>query len=380
MRVAERGYGHSLIQVQGLELQETSCHTTEAMSIDNIHESLYSANSLSWRSWVNTHPLYNMQPIDVSIGRVYSDARNSLTGIIDRRDSLKRFSENLYKTLIWVFASHLASSNGSFDTLTYSESGRNSSRLDTDYFSGKISFMGGAPSSVIISPSHVSLRSPKVVPVNCDENRLPSSLPFTKTELSKMLHLFPQEWFEFVMSKSNIHPNTAKALKDLVTSCYILMDVPAYSNICKTSTLQTKPGHIHKGFTGEFPSSSGSHMQDGKNWMMGNKLLKELVLRAYRYIYIEVVYFCVSSKNCKNWIECTFLVCFRYAVKLLYDEVVLGEVSDNTELSNTLGEYDTSWYIGSEGTEEWESNILKETNSLFSIGYSEVLNLQKHVK
>ena len=39
-------------------------------------------------------------------------------------------------------------------------------------------------------------------------------------------------------------------------------------------------------------------------------------------------------------------VFLRYAVKLMYDEAVLGEVCDNAELTEYLTEYDTEWYIG----------------------------------
>ncbi len=63
----------------------------------------------------------------------------------------------------------------------------------------------------------------------------------------------------------------------------------------------------------------------------------------------------------------------RYTVKLLYDEAVLGEMSDDCELMDTLVDYDTNWHIGQEGnTEEWERSVIRETRSLFSIGHEQV--------
>ena len=61
-------------------------------------------------------------------------------------------------------------------------------------------------------------------------------------------------------------------------------------------------------------------------------------------------------------------VFLRYAVKLMYDEAVLGEVCDNAELTEYLIEYDTEWYIGCEGDQEWRACILSETPHLFSMG------------
>lgn len=66
------------------------------------------------------------------------------------------------------------------------------------------------------------------------------------------------------------------------------------------------------------------------------------------------------------------LVC-RYAVKLLYDEAVLGEISDFTELQESLEEYDNHWYIAQEEktADDWRRNIINETRSLFSMGFTE---------
>jgi len=105
--VAEKGYGFCLINLQGLELQETSCHTIEATRIDDIYEALYTDNKRSLSYWCNTYPLHNIFPMDISIGQVYSDARNTLTGIIDQPEYLEKFSNNLYKTLIWTITQHM---------------------------------------------------------------------------------------------------------------------------------------------------------------------------------------------------------------------------------------------------------------------------------
>lgn len=61
----------------------------------------------------------------------------------------------------------------------------------------------------------------------------------------------------------------------------------------------------------------------------------------------------------------------RYAVKLLCDEAVLGNVSDCPELLDYLQAYDTQYHIGSEGEPEWNHAILSHVPHLFSVGKSQ---------
>ena len=64
-----------------------------------------------------------------------------------------------------------------------------------------------------------------------------------------------------------------------------------------------------------------------------------------------------------------FLCSFsRYAVKLLYDEAILGEASDSSELVEYLTEYDREWYIGCEEESDWRVHILDRKPHLFSLG------------
>ncbi len=62
------------------------------------------------------------------------------------------------------------------------------------------------------------------------------------------------------------------------------------------------------------------------------------------------------------------MFCFRYAVKLMYDEASLGEVENWEELVDYLEEYERDWSIGSEKDETWEEAILSNTPHLFSLG------------
>ena len=58
----------------------------------------------------------------------------------------------------------------------------------------------------------------------------------------------------------------------------------------------------------------------------------------------------------------------RYAVKLMYDEVSLGEVDDFSELADYLESYSTDYFIGLESEKGWEEAVLRQVPHLFSLG------------
>ena len=58
----------------------------------------------------------------------------------------------------------------------------------------------------------------------------------------------------------------------------------------------------------------------------------------------------------------------RYAVKLMYDEVSLGEVDDFSELADYLESYSTDYFIGLESEKGWEEAVLRQVSHLFSLG------------
>ena len=55
-------------------------------------------------------------------------------------------------------------------------------------------------------------------------------------------------------------------------------------------------------------------------------------------------------------------------MKLMYDEVSLGEVEDYSELAEYLESYDTDYFIGLESDQGWAEAIVSQTPHLFSIG------------
>ena len=91
--ILEVGSTFFTVTFQGLELQETSCHTVEAAKLDTLFES---------SSLINPFPFHTLHHVETSVIMAYSDAKNVLTGIIDQPDNLNRLSDRLIKCLIWV--------------------------------------------------------------------------------------------------------------------------------------------------------------------------------------------------------------------------------------------------------------------------------------
>lgn len=55
-------------------------------------------------------------------------------------------------------------------------------------------------------------------------------------------------------------------------------------------------------------------------------------------------------------------------MKLMYDEVSLGEVDDFSELAEYLESYSTDYFIGLESEKGWEEAVLRQVPHLFSLG------------
>ena len=103
----EMGEGFCTLNLRGLELQETSCHSEEATKVDDMVEALHNPRSRA-QSALNINIFNTLSPVDSVVIATYSEARNVLTGIIDQSSSLHQFSSNLLHTLVWTFNRHIS--------------------------------------------------------------------------------------------------------------------------------------------------------------------------------------------------------------------------------------------------------------------------------
>ncbi|XP_038192246.1 pecanex-like protein 4 isoform X2 [Arvicola amphibius] len=88
--VLERGYPYCCVNVKGLELQETSCHTAEAQRVDEVFGSAFQQEGPQMCS-LNEHWGNVLTPCTILPVKLYSDARSVLSGIIDSHENLKEF-------------------------------------------------------------------------------------------------------------------------------------------------------------------------------------------------------------------------------------------------------------------------------------------------
>jgi hypothetical protein len=124
IQIFESSHSYLILNVKGLELQETSCHTQEAQYVDDsfdlAFENPYGAASniskndkTNLRSIfkLNPNPFNCMLPKDILFFEAYSDAKNSLVGILDNPDSLISISHFYPKILHYFIVKHLLKSN-----------------------------------------------------------------------------------------------------------------------------------------------------------------------------------------------------------------------------------------------------------------------------
>ncbi|XP_038584536.1 pecanex-like protein 4 [Micropterus salmoides] len=101
--ILERGYGYCTVNIKGLELQETSCHTVEARRVDEVFEAAFERpERLGFTQGFNMHWGNALTPCAALSVRVYSDARNVLSGIIDSHDNLRKLQDDFLKALVWL--------------------------------------------------------------------------------------------------------------------------------------------------------------------------------------------------------------------------------------------------------------------------------------
>ena len=95
---------------QGLELQETSCHTLEARRMDEVFEAALAQTHRPnhWRQMLNPHWGNTLTPCCALPVKLYSDARNVLTGIIDSHEHLRKLRGDYVKVLLWLLLQRCA--------------------------------------------------------------------------------------------------------------------------------------------------------------------------------------------------------------------------------------------------------------------------------
>ncbi|XP_018418074.1 PREDICTED: pecanex-like protein 4 [Nanorana parkeri] len=421
--ILESGYTYCCVNVKGLELQETSCHTAEARRVDEVFEMAFEQAENTSRFAFNNHFGNVLTPCTVVPVRVYSDARNVLSGIIDSHDNLKQFKDDFIKVLLWVL-------------------------IQTCYKKSKVQ-----------EGKHTDQREEKEMSLSEKRQDLVGPRHLEHKESLKDLESFHEEvgdeWSDDDIFEILPHPKTS-GIKPVIAAAsggfsipgsvqthidaHVEQDVAVdklYSVVGfgLPATDRGNVTHVEHFKMVEFNSSYSKFLSIPQDWIFVSLLnLKmremkqmfpsdwyEFVLsqldfhhlskkpsalleegigdRALRDLYIQgltSIYYAFfgmeNSSPSSAWLFRAYLggipwsisldwltgnpelfqlalKAFRYTFKLMVDKASLGPVEDFKELLNYLEEYDNDWYIGLVSDSEWQQAVLQEKPYLFSLGH-----------
>ncbi|XP_069772406.1 pecanex-like protein 4 [Narcine bancroftii] len=433
--ILERGFGYCCVNIKGLELQETSCHTVEARRVDEVFEMSFEQNEHARTCFLNQHFSNILTPATVVPVQVYSDGRNVLTGIIDSLENLKHLKEDFAKVFIWVLLHHI----------------NNKSKPDIQDHMPLQQKTTWLEENTVASLQTESSQGPK------DSSSINSEL-FSDWSDEEIFELEP------IGNKSGIHPvknitdmqqMTTKPVVTSIPGSLETQSISSYVNneeLPKRTTMyglpatdKGKPGLLetstHKMIPVVIFSSPYSHrLKVPENWQSGpfsslllQELLKSFPEEWYSFVlslldvfhsdekpsiilevigdatlkdmYSHVVMTCygvmlgtdssipspnqvfkVYSGDIPGSLALDWLIqkpellklalkAFRYTFKLMFDQASLGPVENFAELVNYLEEYDRNWFIGMVSEPLWQQAVLQEKPYLFSLGYDPSLSL-----
>uniref|UniRef100_A0A8D2AMA4 Pecanex-like protein n=1 Tax=Sciurus vulgaris TaxID=55149 RepID=A0A8D2AMA4_SCIVU len=418
--ILERGYTYCCVNIKGLELQETSCHTAEAQRVDEVFDSAFEPEEYTKVCSLNEHFGNVLTPCTVLPVKLYSDARNVLSGIIDSHENLKEFKGDLVKVLVWILIQYCAKRPSMQENIHNCESKRETplvilpasntsphtkSPEDTDSLNSE-TFDDWSDDNIFDDEPSIKKKEEKPqlkdfegtnlpIPGSVDSQRVGDHSTGTVAEnsLYKAVMLgYP------AVDKGKQEDMACVPLMDFTCSHSHLLSLPEEwrSNLMPNSTM--------KELSSLFPEDwylfvlrqlKCFHSEEKASTLL-EEIAKDKVLKDF---YVQTVMTCYFSligidnvvpspghilrvfngvlpwSGALDWLtEKTELFhlalkAFRYTLKLMVDKASLGPIEDFKELANCLDEYESDWYIGLVSDEKWKEAILQEKPCLFSLGY-----------
>nr|XP_034960042.1 pecanex-like protein 4 [Zootoca vivipara] len=437
--VLERGFTYCCLNIKGLELQETSCHTAEAHKVDEMFEMAFEYEERRNILSLNHHFLNILTPCCVLPVKLYSDARNVLSGIIDSPDNRRQLKDDFLKNLLWVLVQYC-----------YKKSKTHRTHERTPKFKHKSPSVEPPEvlSKAIESPDswknddHLSVESidewtddsnlfddepSKKGPKMASRGSTPR--PFFSLPGSVEIHTTDTEWPE-APSVNKLYKPVVLGLPAVDTGGkWGVVDLPpvkfsnSYSELLSIPeewrTVSLPVAKLYE-MKQKFPEDwyhfvlrqlDFFHLKENPSNVLEDIVkdatLKDLYVKCALSCYIAVfglddvlpspghIFRAYNGglpwSVCLDWLVAKqelfqlALKVFRYTVKLLVDKASLGPVESFKELLNCLEEYENDWYIGLVSEEKWQQAVLREKPYLFSLGHdpnmgvytSRVLTLQE---
>ncbi|XP_060609976.2 pecanex-like protein 4 [Anolis sagrei] len=438
--VLERGFTYCCLNIKGLELQETSCHTAEAHRVDEIFETAFEQDEHSHVISFNHHFGNILTPCAVLPVKLYSDARSILSGIIDSPDNRKQLKDDFIKILIWVLIQYSYDKSKTQRLLErrpksmpesppvelpeiFEKVVERSSWKDDDGLSVQSVEDWTDDSSLFDDELCKKLPKPKEITAQGVTPR-----PFFSLPGSVEIHTTETELPE-AASVNKLYKTVVLGLPAVDTGKqWGQMDLPPVKFSNPYSELLSLPEEWRtaplpvtrlRDMKQRFPEDWYHfvlHQLDffhlkGKPPSLHGDLVKDSALKD---LYIQGILPCCVSifgiedtvpspghifrayngglpwSVCLDWLTAKqelfqlVLQAFRYSVKLMVDKASLGPTENFKELLNCLEEYHNDWYVGLVCEKEWQQAVLQEKPYLFSLGHdpnmgvytSRVLTLQ----
>ncbi|CAK7315719.1 Pecanex-like protein 4 [Vulpes lagopus] len=417
--ILECGYTYCCINIKGLELQETSCHTAEAQRVDEVFQSAFEQESSRICS-INEHFGNVLTPCTVLPVKLYSDARNVLSGIIDSHDNLKEFNGDLIKVLVWILVQycsrrpnvqevvHEMENKGKASPIilpALTASPQTQSPEDTDSLNSEIlddwsddNIFGDEPTikkgkekdQLKVVPG-INLPIPGSLEAQEVGDHFLGTVPESSLYKSVILG-YP------VVDKGKPKDMAYIPLMEFSCSHSHLLSLP------EEWTSNCLPNSKMREMSSLFPEEwyqfvlrqlecfhSEENASNVLEEIAKDKVLKDFYVHAVMTCYFSLfgvdnmvpspghllrVYSGVLPWSLAlDWLTekpelfQLALKAFRYTLKLMIDKASLGSIEDFKELTNCLEEYETDWYIGLVSDEKWKEAVLQEKPYLFSLGY-----------
>ncbi|XP_030667427.1 pecanex-like protein 4 isoform X2 [Nomascus leucogenys] len=417
--ILECGYTYCCINIKGLELQETSCHTAEARRVDEVFEDAFEQEYTRVCS-LNEHFGNVLTPCTVLPVKLYSDARNVLSGIIDSHENLKEFKGDLIKVLVWILVQYCSKRPGMKENVHNTEnkgkappilpalntspppkSPEDIDSLNSETFSdwsddnifddeptikkvieekhqlkdlpGTNLFIPGS-----VESQRVSDHSTGTVPENdlykavllgypaVDKGKQENMpyIPLMEFSCSHShLVCLPAEWRTSCMPSSKMKEMSSLFPEDWYQ--FVLRQLECFHSEEKASNVLEeiakdkvlKDFYVHTVMTCYFSLFGIDNMAPSPGH----------ILRVYSGVLPWSV--ALDWLTEKPELFQLALKAFRYTLKLTIDKASLGPIEDFRELIKYLEEYERDWYIGLVSDEKWKEAILQEKPYLFSLGY-----------
>nr|XP_047922222.1 pecanex-like protein 4 isoform X2 [Anser cygnoides] len=418
--VLEKGFTYCGVNIKGLELQETSCHAAEAHRVDEIFETAFEHQEHTKILSPNDHFGHILTPCTVLPVRLYSDARNVLSGIIDSHENLKHLKDDFIKVLVWMLVQYCYKKSKTWESLGSVDKNRKRSfpenqhsgaaetprpLRDEDSFSvdtiedwtddsdifdleprGKMrdrkepGHLGMTPKVHLSIPGSVETQSQDVPQEMSPEDKLHRAvvLGLPAVDKGKQEEIVPQ--VEFSCSYSE------------------LLSIPEEWRTAPVPT--SKVNEMRQRFPEEWYHFILSQLDFFHLTEKPSNLLEDLMKdKALKDLYVHgVLSCCFGLFGLDNTVPAPShvfraytggipwsvgldwltgkpelfqlaLKAFRYTFKLMVDKASLGPVENFKELVNYLEEYENDWYIGLVSDLEWRQAVLQEKPYLFSLGH-----------